>query len=99
LLEANLDQSPEKDDPMTQEPDDPFQRILNQHQQPDHEMPQNHPKAEQDQELDIEIEELTTQLQLSNLPNPGNLRSSKRKDIRMRLRCIQAMLQQRQKDQ
>ena len=49
-------------------------------------------------EMDIAIEELTTQLQLCNLPNPGNLRSSKRKDVKMRVRCIQALFKQRLRD-
>lgn len=49
-------------------------------------------------ELDLQIEDLSAQIMLSSLPNPGNLRSSKKKDVKMRLRCLNAMLQQRQKD-
>jgi hypothetical protein len=46
-------------------------------------------------EIDLMIEDLTTQLMLSSCPNPGNLRSSKRKDIRLRIKCFNALLQQR----
>ncbi len=31
-------------------------------------------------------------------PDPGNFRSSKKKDIRARIKCMAAMLKQRQKD-
>ena len=49
-------------------------------------------------EIGLQIEELTTQILLSSLPNPGNIRSSKKKDVKMRIRCMNAMLMQRQKD-
>ena len=31
-------------------------------------------------------------------PDPGNLRTSKKKDVKLRLKCISTMLKQRQRD-
>lgn len=31
-------------------------------------------------------------------PDPGNIRSNKKKDVRQRIKCIAQMLKQRQKD-
>lgn len=84
--------SPEK------EPVDPFQKLLQESADRDEPEGISETTKQSDAELDMQIEELTTQLQLSSVPNPGNLRSSKRKDVRMRVRCIQALLQQRAKD-
>lgn len=35
----------------------------------------------------------------NNLPDCGNLRSTKRKDVRQRIKCLQALLRQRKIDQ
>ena len=34
----------------------------------------------------------------SGFPDCGNLRSTKKKDVKQRIRCIEAMLKQRQRD-
>ena len=50
-------------------------------------------------ELDRQVEAVTEQILLLNLPNPGNLRSHKKKDVRMRLKCLQALLVQKERNQ
>ena len=48
-------------------------------------------------ELDVLVEQVTDQLLMNQLPHPGNLRSHKKKDIKQRIRCFQALLQQKEK--
>ena len=40
---------------------------------------------------------LTEQLVLLQFPHPGNLRSNKKKEVKARIRCIQALLKSREK--
>ena len=47
-------------------------------------------------DLDVQIANLTEQLVMLQYPHPGNLRSSKKKEVRARLRCIQHILLQRE---
>ena len=49
-------------------------------------------KSAQD-DLDNLVEQVTDQILMNQLPHPGNLRSHKKKDVRARLRCFQALLQ------
>ena len=53
-------------------------------------------KSTQDN-LDILIEQLIDQLLMNQFPHPGNLRSSKKKDIKLRIKCFQAILLQKEK--
>jgi hypothetical protein len=48
--------------------------------------------------LDQELEELQITIESFGFPDCGNLRSTKKKDVRMRMKCFQAMIKQRQKD-
>ena len=41
---------------------------------------------------------LQEQLQMSQLPNCGNLLTSKKKDVKMRIRCITSLLQFKEKN-
>ena len=50
------------------------------------------------EQIDQIQELLSMNLQSYGFPDCGNLRSTKRKDVRCRLNCIQAMLKQRIKD-
>lgn len=43
-------------------------------------------------------EQLSNELMASGFPECGNLRSTKRKDVKQRIKCIQALLKQRHKD-
>lgn len=44
------------------------------------------------------MEELQINIVAFGFPDCGNLRSTKRKDIKMRIKCMQQMLKQRKKD-
>ena len=50
------------------------------------------------EELDNVLERLSIEIQACGFPDCGNLRSTKRKDVRQRVKCLQIMLRQRQKD-
>lgn len=45
--------------------------------------------------LDQMIEKLRADLMSSGFPDPGSIRSSKRKDTKQRMKCFVAMLRQR----
>lgn len=45
------------------------------------------------EELEVQVHMLQQQLQINSLPSCGNLLTSKKKDVKMRIRCIQALLQ------
>ena len=49
-------------------------------------------------QLDSVLEQLSIEIQSCGFPDCGNLRSTKRKDVRFRVKCLQAMLRQRKKD-
>ena len=49
--------------------------------------------------LDKEIENLSINIEAFGFPECGNLRSTTKKDVKLRIRCFKAMLKQRQKDQ
>jgi len=55
-------------------------------------------KEEPKDELDQIIEKIAFHVVSFGFPHPGNLRSSKKKDTKLRLKCISAMLKQRQRD-
>jgi hypothetical protein len=48
--------------------------------------------------IDKAIAKLKFHLMSFGFPDCGNLRSQKKKDLRLRIKCIAAMLKQRQKD-
>ena len=50
---------------------------------------------EKKDEMDMAIEKLKTHILTNGFPDPGNLRSSKKKDVRMRIKCIVSLLKQR----
>ena len=50
------------------------------------------------EQLDKVMEELQINIVAFGFPDCGNLRSTKRKDIKMRIKCMQQMLKQRKKD-
>ena len=50
------------------------------------------------EQLDNILEQLSIEIQACGFPDCGNLRSTKRKDVRQRVKCLQTMLRQRQKD-
>ena len=50
------------------------------------------------EQLDQVIEQLSMKIQSSGFPDSGNLRSTKRKDVKQRIKCIDSMLRQRKKD-
>ena len=45
--------------------------------------------------LDNELEELQIMIESFGFPDCGNLRSTKKKDVRLRMKCLQAMMKQR----
>ena len=49
-------------------------------------------------QLDSVLEQLSIEIQSCGFPDCGNLRSTKRKDVRFRVKCLQSMLRQRKKD-
>jgi hypothetical protein len=49
-------------------------------------------------ELDNAIQKLRFHVSSFGFPDFGGLRSSKKKDVRQRIKCMAAMLKQRQKD-
>lgn len=51
-----------------------------------------------DDPLDRTINKLKFHIMSFGFPDPENLRSSKKRDIRARIKCMAAMLKQRQKD-
>ena len=46
-------------------------------------------------DLDGLIEKLKLQVVTMGFPDPGNLKSIKRKDVKQRIRCIAALMNQR----
>ena len=48
-------------------------------------------------DLDILIEQVTDYILMNQLPHPGNLRSHKKKDVKLRIKCFQALLLQKEK--
>jgi len=48
--------------------------------------------------LDTQVAQVTQSLLAAGLSDPGNLKSNKRKDVKMRLRCLHQLLQVREKD-
>ena len=48
--------------------------------------------------IDKEIEDLCINIEAFGFPDCGNLRSTTRKDIKLRIKCFKTMLKQRQKD-
>jgi len=59
---------------------------------------QEHPEAEEEDLLTQQCNNLKLHLASFGYPDVGNLRSSKKKDVRLRLKVIHALLKQRQKD-
>lgn len=55
-------------------------------------------KTQDMEQLDQELEDLSINVEAFGFPDCGNLRSTKRKDVRQRIKCLKAMLKQRQKD-
>ncbi|CDW89511.1 UNKNOWN [Stylonychia lemnae] len=51
-----------------------------------------------DDELDSAIIKITDHLASFGFPDPGNLRSNKKKDVRKRIKCLVQLLKQRQRD-
>ena len=49
-------------------------------------------------DLEVQINMLSDQLQLNQMPACGNLLTSKKKDVRQRIRCISALLQFKEKN-
>lgn len=48
--------------------------------------------------MDRLIEEISLELQSFGFPDCGNLRSTKKKDVKMRIKAYQTLLRQRRKD-
>lgn len=59
---------------------------------PNDEISQITDKTQDLEQLDKEIEDLSINIEAFGFPDCGNLRSTTRKDIKMRMRCLKAML-------
>ena len=53
---------------------------------------------EEDDAIDRAIKKVKFHIMTFGYPDPGNLKSSKRKEIKLRIKCMAAMLKQREKD-
>jgi hypothetical protein len=58
----------------------------------------NHSPDDNEDQLLTACNRVKFQVESFNFPDCGNLRTNKKKDVRLRLKCISAMLKQRQKD-
>ncbi|TNV80114.1 hypothetical protein FGO68_gene13387 [Halteria grandinella] len=78
---------------------DPLSSYLSINAPPQQLSPPLQPTDDQEEDLLTKAcQRMKFQITSFNLPDPGNLRSSKKKDVRLRLKCLNAMLRQREKD-
>ena len=55
-------------------------------------------KLDDIEQMDRTIEQIAMELQTFGFPDCGNLRSTKKKDVKMRIKTFQILLRQRKKD-